>query len=950
MLRASQSLNAEASAKYFTEVLSKGDYYVADAAIKGRWRGALTERLGFTAGSVVTPAAFKRLLSGLHPFTGEKLVQRLAKNRRPGVDLTFSVPKSISLAWAITKDEAILDALRECVAETMQRDVEPLVCRRVRDGEKVNTTDRKTTGEFIYADFLHFTSRPTEGRVDAHLHIHAFVMNLTHDDGKIYAAELEEIFRQRPALQAAFHARLARRMEELGYRVEKTRYQQSGRMKSGWELAGILRATIEKFSTRTQEIEEHALRHGINDADEKGALGARLRDKKAEGATIPELRQGWRDRLTPAELAAFAALKDHGQSGQEDLATRVQASLRYALDHHLYRQSTVETHLILQTALEHGLTLSPEQVAAGLGECDAIRRTKDVRGAPREFITTAEVLAAETRLIEYARDGRGTRMKIGRHAHRFTREWLNADQKAAVRHVLESRDAVTAITGGAGTGKTSMMQEAADAIRQNGKEPFMFAPSTGAREVLQEKGFDAAQTVEHLIRNTSLHPELKDQVIWIDEAGLIDVRSMNAVFDIARQQNARVVLSGDSRQHQSPRAGAALQMLENEAGLQAARIETIQRQRGQYKRAVELISLGATVIDKRSGTTGLVAGFDLLDRLGKIHQIAGEDRYAVLADKYLAATSGKKQQSTLVVSPTHAEGQRVTAEIRDRLREAGAVGKETRGYRTLRSLNLSDAEKGQRASFDGPDTVVQFHQNVAGGYRRGERYRVAPHERFGLGLEPVGGGEVKPIPHDHADRFEVYREDSIGLAVGDKVRFSLGGRSADGGRQISNGRLDRIERITPAGDLVLKSGMTVAKDYGHLDLGYCITSHAAQGADADKILCAMGSESLPAVSSRQFYVSVSRGREDIAIYVDDKAAVRRAIQDAGDRMTATELVRVEPSKTHSSPVERSHERRAFFERVRSWWRSRPQASAPAIGVERAATTAFNHQVPERGMS
>ena len=934
MLRASQSLNAESSAKYFDEVLSKGDYYIADATIKGRWRGKLTAHLGLEEGTEATPEQFKRLLNGFHPENGKKLVQRLRKNRRPGVDLTFSVPKSFSIAWGITQDEAILEVLREAVYETMEHDVEPLVARRVRAGEKVATKDRKHTGELTYADFLHFTSRPTKGEVDPQLHIHAFVMNLTRDgeDGRLYAAEMEEVFRQRPALEAAFHARLARKIEEHGYRVGQTEFSQSGRLKKGFELVGVERSTIEKFSNRTREIEEFAAEKGITDADQKGALGAKLRERKEEGQTVPELRAGWRERCTPEELEALSRLKEHGEAERGEVSVRVRAAVRFAIDHHLERQSTVETHLIRQTAQEYDLTLPPEQIADGIRESGAIRRSKAVRGAAREFLTTPEVLAAESRMIEFARDGRGTKLKIGRREHQFSRDWLNADQKGAVRHILNSRDVVTAVTGGAGTGKTAMMQEAAEAIEQNGKKTFVFSPTTGAREVLQEEGFETAQTVAHLIKNTRLQEELRGQVLWVDEAGLLDNKAMLALFDIAKEQKARIVLSGDSRQHQSPRGGAALQLLENEAGLQAARLDTIQRQKGQYKRAVELVSLGNTVIDKRTGLTGMAAGFDLLDKLGKIQEIGGEDRYAALADRYMEATRGKRSKSALVVSPTHAEKARVTEAIRDRLRKAGAVGTETVGFKVLRSLNLTEAEKGEASSYAAPGMVVQFHQNASGGFKRGERYRVENDPRLGRVLRPLKGGAAKPIPLDEASRFDVYEQRTIDLAKGDMVRFSLGGKTMDGGRQIANGRLDRIETITAEGDLVLKSGMKVSKDYGHLDLGYCITSHASQGKTSEKILCAMGSESLPAISSRQFYVSVSRGKEDIAIYVDDKEAVRRAIQDAGDQMSATELVGPQPDQASVSPVERRHERRAFLERVRSWWRERRQA--PSQGAEK----------------
>ncbi|MFB2351793.1 hypothetical protein, partial [Priestia megaterium] len=75
-----------------------------------------------------------------------------------------------------------------------------------------------------------------------------------------------------------------------------------------------------------------------------------------------------------------------------------------------------------------------------------------------------------------------------------------------------------------------------------------------------------------------------------------------------------------------------------------------------------------------------------------------------------------------------------------------------------------------------------------------------------------------------------------------------------------------------------------------------ITSHASQGKDRDLSIAAIGSQSLPAVNAKQFYVTVSRGKKDVAIYVDDKAAVRRAIRDAGQQRSATELVRPAPQR------------------------------------------------------
>ncbi len=927
MLIATQGKNVAATRQYFESVLTQGDYYLGQE-VAGQWHGRGADVLGLGVGSNVTRDQFAALLAGQHPETGKALTQRQRKDRRPGVDLTFSVPKSVSLAWAINGDERIVEALRAAVHETMTKDIEPLMMRRVRDGGRAVTKDRTPTGKLIYADFLHKTSRPVEGRPDPHLHVHAFVINWTEQNGKHYAGEFEEIMRQRPSLQAKFEARLARTLEQqLGYRIEKTLYRQSGRMKMGWEIAGIDRNTIEKFSRRTEQVETFARENGITDAAEKGALGKKTREKKDRGTSFDQLRHEWRSRLTDEERGTFGGLTGGPASLQKtnehELAEK---ALRFALDHHLYRQSTVERHQVIGTALEHAVTLSPEQVEAAIDRMNVIQKERETDGAKRHLVTTREVLAAEKELIAFAREGRGTRKAIGTQEHEFRRQWLNDQQKSAVLHVLTSRDAVMAITGGAGTGKSSLMAEAAEAIRGHGKEVLTLAPSTGAREVLQDKGFANAQTVEHLLRNAQLQSAIKGQVLWVDEAGLLDVRSMNALFRVAKEQNARIVLSGDSRQHASPRRGEALRLLEREAGLKIARVETIQRQKGQYQRAVALISRGYEIVDARKGTTGLVAGFDLLDRLGKIREIRSVDRHALLAAQYLKAEA--QGRSTLVVAPTHQEAESVTAEIRSGLRRRGLLTEQEHCVPQLRSLNLSDAEKRETTTYAGQaEWIVQFHQNAKGGIKRGERYRVTG-VRDGQVHLAADNGQQRILPQNAPERFEVYRESTLAVSVGDKVRFSLGGTAKDGKRRISNGRLDEVQAIDPKGHLVLKSGLTVDRNYGHLDLGYVITSHASQGKDRQVALAAMGSESLPAINAKQFYVTVSRGSDDVAIFVDDKAKIRQAIARSGEQLSATEMVREEHAEQAAASVRafaRSSGRRVLQtvrDRVAAWWKDR----------------------------
>lgn len=912
----------------------QGDYYLG-SDVSAKWYGKLASKLNLDPSKNVTKKQFEALLSGKHPFTGKKLVQRMRKDRRPGIDFTFSVPKSVSLVYAINQDERIVKVLEEAVRETMERDIEPLMHRRVRDGANVKTTNRKQTGNLIYCPFLHKTSRPVNGSVDPHLHVHSFAINLTTDEDRFFAAEFAEAMRQLPSLQAKFDARLAQKLEsQLSYEVEKVTFKQSNRIKTGFEIKGIERATIEKFSQRTAQIEKQAALDGIHDPSAKSKLGKKTRERKGTELPLEKLREEWRARLTPKERKAFAALRA-GAIGVKprSIDQNVAIAVDFALQHHLYRQSTVELHQVVGTALDQGLTLSPEQVEDALKRSDVIARSRTVDGAQRKFVTTTEVLEAESSMIAFARDGRGTRYIMATEDHAFKRDWLNDQQKAAVNHVLQSRDTVTGVTGGAGTGKTALMQEAVEGIQKHNKQVFTFAPSTGAKEVLVEEGFAEAQTVEHLIRNTKLQETIKaDDVIWIDEAGLLDVRSMRGVFEVANQQQARVVLSGDTRQHSSPRPGEALRLLESEAGLNVVRIHKIQRQKGQYKKAVELVSRGNEIVDQSKQTTGLLAGFDLLDRMGKIKEIGDEARLDVLAQNYIS--NFKKNKSTLVIAPTRIEGQAITEEIRNRLREAGAIGEKNRQIRQLQSLYFSEAQKSDNASYQ-TGMVVQFHQNVKGGFKRGERYRVQISDQTGILLSPErGNGKAKPLPYSNPDRFEVYGETSLPITVGDKLRFSLGGKAADGKRRFSNGRLDEIKSFDRRGNLVLKSGMTIDRDFGHLDHGYVLTSHGSQGKTTKLSIAAMGSDSLPAINAKQFYVTVSRGSEDVAIYVDSKAKVRRAIQDAGQQLSATELVKNTQASKQNVVMQQQHSQRAFLDRVRQWWRNRADWSARRLSKKK----------------
>jgi conjugative relaxase-like TrwC/TraI family protein len=844
MLRIRQNSHVVGAKGYY----SSADYYSEGQELTGRWRGLAADRLGLHGD--VKQADWDALCDNLHPQTGKRLTGRTDADRTVGYDFNFHVPKSVSLLYAVTRDDRLLDAFREAVDVTMQ-DMEADMSTRVR---KRGRNENRQTSNMAWGEFIHFTSRPVGGVPDPHLHAHCFVFNKTWDkeEQEWKAGQFRELKRDAPYFEAVFHSHLAGRLAELGLPIERT--------KKGWELEGLDKKLIDKFSRRTKQIEDKAREKGITNVDAKAELGAKTRERKAKNLTFPELQQTWRSWMTPQELDALSALEQ--RTGSDALPPDAYASgraLGFAIEHSFERKSVVPERQLLASALRQ--SVGEARVSHVLGE--AARSDNIIVGQRngRRMATTKSVLSEEKKLIEFARMGRGRCEAMGQGPHKLKREWLNDAQAHAVEHLLQSRDRVILLRGAAGVGKTTLMQEAVEAIEEGGTKVLAFAPSADAsRGVLRSDGFKDADTVARLLLDEKLQQQAVGQVIWIDEAGLLGTGTMAKVFDLAEKLDARVLLSGDRSQHGSVERGAALRLLEEEAGLVPAEVKDIQRQRAEYKEAVHALSEGHAV-----------QGFNRLDELGWVKESPGPERYRQLAADYVAAVAeGKK---VLVVSPTHAEGGRITSEIRHELQAAGLVGRDERTFRMLANAGLTEAERGDAVNFRADD-VLQFHQN-AKGYQKGHRLEV---------------GKADELPLQHAKRFQLFHASSISLAPGDLVRITHNGMTADEKHRLDNGMIFRVRGFDADGDIVLQNGWKVSKDWGHLEFGYVVTSHASQGRTVDRVFVGQASESFPASSREQFYVSASRARERVTIYTDDKEALREAISQTDSRLTATEFV------------------------------------------------------------
>jgi conjugative relaxase-like TrwC/TraI family protein len=866
------------------------DYHFEGAEQKAYTLGKGAELLGLP--HLADPEHFRALIENHHPFTGEKLTSAKREDRDFARDMTVSIVKSATLAATVGQDERIESAVERSLARMFAVMEKDAACR-VRKGGKDHD---RNTGNLVAFVFPHQTTRPIKGQPDPQLHWHVVMMNLTFDstEHEWKAVQFRPLLKDSGYYNAVFRADLANELQGLGYEIRAT--------KDAFELAAVPERAIKEFSRRTSLIEKTAEALGITRPETKAKLGATTREKKSAGKTWGDLMTGWESRLTPTELAqireAASATKPH------PLVIDNREALDWSLRHLLERKSVVPQRELLTTALRHGIghvTLDGLHDELGKRK-DLIRR--DLGG--QSLVSTQGVLSEEKRIVAFAVKGRGlyrplasgqsrttdlaTPPAFGQAANQFrdvtkmvshadssrsginqpvegqngpnltAREHsapiLSVTQEAAVRHALSSRDRLILIRGAAGTGKTTMTK----ALLEQVNVPWVIlAPSAEAsRGVLRREGFSEAETLAKFLIDTPTQEKARNGLIVLDEASLAGAHDMARLIQVADSLNSRVLLLGDRRQHKSVARGDVLTLLEDRAGLPVAEVSEIRRQGGEYREAVKLASQGR-VSD----------AFSKLDKLGWVKQ-GGDEQ---IAEDYTTAIRDGK--SVLVVSPTHAEGDQVTAAIREKLKAEGKLKGEERTFESLVPLHLTGAEKGGGGR-DQDAEVAVFHR-TAKGFKAGERVRLRPGESV--------------LPEAVAEAWSAYRADSLRLAAGDSLRITANGKDLTGTHRLNNGATYTVTGFTDTGNIKLNNGWTISKDFGHLAPGYAVTSHASQGKTVDVVLIAMGNQSLPAMGSEQFYVSTSRARHKAQIYCDDKEAVRDAIQREDKRFLASDLVR-----------------------------------------------------------
>ena len=214
-------------------------YSQEEAEANSQWQGQGASGYQLS-GAISDLSAYDNIVNGLSPDGKTQLRQKQShdkKKERAGIDLTFSAPKSVSIACLVGGDTRLEEAHRKAVTRTIDL-IESRYAQTRINGQVVKTDN------LIVAKWHHDTSR----ELDPHLHTHCLVMNCTQGpDGKWRSINNKVFYQNKILLGQIYRNELASECRKLGYEIEP-------HPKELFEIKGYTREQIEGFSKRHEQI------------------------------------------------------------------------------------------------------------------------------------------------------------------------------------------------------------------------------------------------------------------------------------------------------------------------------------------------------------------------------------------------------------------------------------------------------------------------------------------------------------------------------------------------------------------------------------------------------------------------------------------------------------------------------------------------------------------------
>jgi len=736
--------------------------------------------------------------------TGRSLDGKESAGRIPGWDITFSPPKSVSVAWAAASPE--LRAQIEAVHDGAVRGALDHIQDNFSLANEGKGGKERVQADLMFATFRHGSSRELEPDI----HSHCIEPNMAvKKDGSIVSVNNKDTYDRQKEAGAIYRTGVADGMKGLGFDIE--------RKGEHFELAGVPRDICEQYSTRRGQIEDAMKELGTSGgkAAEIAALSTR---KNKQSVPTDELLDRWQGEMAEKGFTAESVEALRGREKapdspaaamptQEEFLQKLTANNSTFSKNDVWREAAVaaqgvtDRHGAASYAQDFLATRSPDVLRVQHKENGAIRYTsREMFGLERGMIADVKALRGST---EHSVESAKVDGAIDAFQKRKGFE-LSPDQTAAIHAATTGGDFVT-IQGWAGAGKSTGAEVAGDVWRSQGFRVRGMAMEGKAAEGLAGANIESSTIASTMMKNQGwtddkgrqrppVDPFTKNDVLLVDEAGRIDSRTMAKLTAAAREAGAKVVVLGDTKQKQPIGAGGAFNAQQKAFNGADAELTTVQRQKEQWGRDM---------------TTAARNG-EMSEALGYLHERDAlhikDDKASAMqstVEKWRASYSHARPDSSCMLANTNADVNALNNAAREQLKKDGVLG----GY--------------------GVETEIENNQRASLGKREfleGDRVVFGRNAKLSTGVKVVNGqtGTIESInmDNDGQQHFSIRRDDS--------------------------------------GDLV----KVPTSEYKALNHGYALTTDKAQGITADHVSILAGGNMQDLHAS---YVQLTRMRYGVDV-------------------------------------------------------------------------------------
>jgi len=902
--------SASAAQKYY----SHADYYGAEP--KGVWFGEGTKDFGLEGTfDAKTDERFKDLLEGKMP--DGSILGKLDKDgkviHRPGLDLTFSSPKSISIQMHVLgskKEKIELEAARAKALDKTLSYIERsgLVYTRKGKGGFV----REPVTNLSFAKFAHTTNRKLEPQD----HVHCFLANAVKcADGKYRTIVWDEILKDNKYYGQIFRNYLALEVQKLGYKIRTTLLSDGS---SSFEIKSISQNLIDAFSTRRREIVELFKRFGATTKKGKDRIVINSREAKK---TLPEgqLEKTWskvvkdvteQEKLKPKEtIKDMATEKVRGfldrtiyKSSIEKIKPfqdlTVVETKELAVESITYNHSVFTREALLKSSLKYGIgKYNIEDLERGSAPTNIVVSDKE-----KNLLTTKELLTKEREILKMGKRGRdkcASLIKEKQFAKRFKlyekqaqKDFkLNKQQRNAVKHVVESKDKITAIQGLPGVGKSTVLEAVKGMVRSR-VILLGSAPTASAAKTLEESSGIESKTLHSFIGQNRGYLEgrgakslsdtqntFKKSIVFVDEASLMGTRQLHDLLNLSEILKFRVVLIGDTKQIGAVEAGRPFEQLLKKT-IKSVKLDTILRQRD--KEHVKAVSEAANS--------------KILDSF-KIHEenIKGSKQFVTQAVRKYLSLSEKEKDNTLLISPSRVHRDKINLSIAKHLTKEGILKEQVHKLDILKQPDLTKSDYNNVHSYKAGD-VVKFNKGYNSiGIKQGETLKLfKSNQTSNTLLFKKDFRNIRfQLKHgiDYTTKLEVFKNETLDLQEGVKLRITKNANSFVNSETIKVTNIDSKNEAIKV-QLEDKSYRTVSfSELKHVDLGYCSTVHSSQGKTTDRLIAALGRHKI-LNNHKTWLVAISRHKSNLHVYTQDKEKIQQQIiKNEGIEKSALDIMK-----------------------------------------------------------